>query len=136
MLLTCFRCCQIGNVSKYCPVYLKSIGNKYENCRKKSLEQKQSKIALFNVSATNKRKTLIVEVQINGYNTFCIIDTGASISLISRDQWQIMNVINTSLLPSDIAAEAANNSTIRILHYLRSLKKSCWALLSRLKVLH
>ena len=58
---------------------------------------------------------MLFEVQINCHNKLCIIDTGASISLISKDQWEILNVNNISLLLSDIVAQAANNSIIGIL---------------------
>ena len=45
----------------------------------------------------------------------CIVDTGASISLISKNEWQLLKGIKCSLAPSDIVAEAANNSPIGIL---------------------
>ena len=40
---------------------------------------------------------------------------GASTSLVSKDQWQPLKLDDTSLSPSDIVAEAANNSSIGIL---------------------
>ena len=109
----CFRCGQIGHVSRFCRADFKAIDSREE--RRTPVEQKQAKIRLSTVSATNKRKSLLVEVQINGHNKLCIIDTGASISLISKDQWETLNVNKISLVPSDIVAEAANNSTIGIL---------------------
>ncbi|CAB4038014.1 Retrovirus-related Pol poly from transposon [Paramuricea clavata] len=57
----------------------------------------------------------MVETTINGKNKLCIVDTGASISLVSKDQWQPLKLDDTPLFPSDIVAEAANNSPIGIL---------------------
>ena len=56
----------------------------------------------------------MVEAQINGISKLCIVDTGASISLVSKNEWQLKGN-NASLTPSDIVAEAANNSPIGIL---------------------
>ena len=50
----------------------------------------------------------MVETKINGKNKLCIVDTGASISLVSKDQWQPLKL-------DDTVAEAANISTIGIL---------------------
>ena len=57
----------------------------------------------------------MVEAQINRKPKLCIVDTGASISLVSRDEWQLLKENNSSLTPSDIVAEAANNSPIGII---------------------
>ena len=57
----------------------------------------------------------MVEAQINGKSKLCIVDTGASISLVSKNEWQLLKGNNASLTPFDIVAEAANNSPIGIL---------------------
>jgi hypothetical protein len=75
----------------------------------------QSKIRLSTISPARKRKTLMVESQINGKSKHCIVDTGASISLVSKNEWQLLKGTNASLTPSDVVAEAANNSPIGIL---------------------
>ena len=77
-------------------------------------QKPQSKIRLSTVSPRSKRKTLMVEAQINGKPKLCIVDTSASISLISKDDWQFLGNAD-SLTPSDIVAEVANNSLIGIL---------------------
>ena len=38
----------------------------------------------------------MVETIINGKNKLCIVDTGASISLVSKDQWQPLKLDNNS----------------------------------------
>ena len=50
-----------------------------------------------------------------GLNKLCITDTVASIPLLSKDHLETLNVNNVSLFPSDIVAEAANNSPIGLL---------------------
>ena len=57
----------------------------------------------------------MVVAQINGKFKLCIVDTGASISLVTKNEWQLLKENNASLTPSDIVAEAANNSPIGIL---------------------
>ena len=55
------------------------------------------------------------EKAFNGDSCLCVVDTGASISLIGKSQWDILNKDSScEMLPSDIVAEAANNSLIGI----------------------
>ena len=78
-------------------------------------KRNDQKVRLSTVSPANETKTLMVETITNGKNKLCIVDTGVSISLVSKDQWQPLKLEGTSLSPSDIVAEAANNSPIGIL---------------------
>ena len=116
----CYRCGKRGHISKFCCAKLE------DTCSKESMhDQNQgmnssqnktdSKIRLSTISPASKRKTLMVEAQINGKSKLCILDTGATISLISKDEWQSLKPSNVSLSPSDIVAEADNNSPIGIL---------------------
>ena len=73
------------------------------------------KVRLSAISPSNQKKTLLVEAKINGNSRLCIVDAGALISLISRDEWESLKSNDGPLLPSDIVAEAANNSPIGIL---------------------
>eukprot|EP00794_Sanderia_malayensis_P006721 gene6721-7481_t len=55
-----------------------------------------------------------MEAEINNNAALCIIDTGASVCLISQSKWsKIKN--DEQLMPSDIVAEAANNMPLGIL---------------------
>ena len=74
-----------------------------------------TKIRLSSISPTSKRKTLVLEVTLNGIQRFCVVDTGASVSLISKTEWELVTKETQSpLSPSDIIAEAANNSPIGV----------------------
>ena len=77
--------------------------------------KKKYKIRLTAVSPSHQRKVLLVEAKINGQSKLCIVDTGASISLISKDVWESLKSNDALLQSSDIVAEAANNSPIGIL---------------------
>ena len=57
----------------------------------------------------------MIEVNVNGIPRLCDVDTGASVSLISNQEWQFLCNNSRALSPSDIVAEAANNSPIGIL---------------------
>ena len=54
----------------------------------------------------------MVEALINEKPKLCIVDTGASISVMSKDEWQLLKGGDSPLTPSDIVAEAANNSPL------------------------
>ena len=120
---TCYRCGRKGHISKFCRTEIETsteavgqgqsaVQNTSQN--NKGTPQKDSKVRLSAASPAHKRKTLLVEAKINGVNKLCIIDTGASISLISKNEWESLSN-EEPLLPSDIVAEAANNSPIGIL---------------------
>ena len=117
---TCYRCGRQCHISNFCRTEIatptESAGqgqSKGQNNR--DTPQKDSNVRLSAVLPSNKRKTLLVEAKINGVNKLCIIDTGASISLISKNEWDSLKSDDVPLLPSDIVAEAANNSPIGIL---------------------
>ena len=112
-LLSCYNCGKQGHIAKFCSKEDESkedVQHKDQNLRKK-----ESKIRLPTISPASKRKTLMVEALINGKPKLCIADTGASISLMSKDEWQLLKGSDSPLTPSDIVAEAANNSPIGIL---------------------
>ena len=46
--------------------------------------QKDSKVRFSSVSPANKRKCLMIQVNINGIPLLCVVNTGASVSLISN----------------------------------------------------
>ncbi|CAB4023488.1 zinc finger GIS2 [Paramuricea clavata] len=109
----CYRCGNSGHIAKFCNAKLEGgLGSSRDG---ESPKKNDSKIRLSTVSSASKKKTLMVETTINGKNKLCIVDTGASISLVSKDQWQPLKLDDTPLFPSDIVAEAANNSPIEIL---------------------
>ena len=122
-LLSCYSCGKQGHIAKFCRNGDKTnedVQNKDQNLnsrqnQNKVPEKKESKIRLSTISPASKRKTLMVETLINGKAKLRIVDTGASISLISKDEWQLLKGADSSLTPSDIVAEAANNSPIGIL---------------------
>eukprot|EP00112_Aurelia_sp_Birch-Aquarium-sp1_P002037 Seg1221.15 transcript_id=Seg1221.15/GoldUCD/mRNA.D3Y31 product="Zinc finger protein GIS2" protein_id=Seg1221.15/GoldUCD/D3Y31 len=120
---TCYRCGRKGHISKFCRTEIETsteAAGQGQNAgqsvghNNKDTSQKDSKVRLSAVSPSHKRKTLLIEAKLNGVNKLCIIDTGASISLISKNEWESLSN-EEPLLPSDIVAEAANNSPIGIL---------------------
>ncbi len=114
--VVCYRCGKEGHIARLCQTTWDNTKGFVQTPEKGSdSQQNQSKIRMSTISPVSKRKTLMVEAQINGKPKLCIVDTGASISLVSRDEWQLLKENNSSLTPSDIVAEAANNSPIGII---------------------
>ena len=118
----CFRCNAPGHIARYCKANLDyNATSQQDRSQTQSTSghgtaRPRSGIKFSTVSPASKRKTLMVETCINGKPTLCTVDTGASISLISKDKWQtLVQPSGKPLLPSDIVAEAANNSPIGIL---------------------
>ena len=117
--LICYRCGRQGHVAKYCQsisgTATEAEGRGPSQTTGREVNSKlgnDPKARLSAVSPSNHKKTLLVEAKINGNSRLCIVDTGASISLISRDEWESLRSDDEPLLPSDIVAEAANNSPI------------------------
>ncbi|CAB3986622.1 Transposon Ty3-G Gag-Pol poly [Paramuricea clavata] len=121
----CYSCQKPGHLAKYCPLAnqqpvntkLQGYDKNWQMDRHVTICYRcgnSGHIAKF-LMPTSKKKTLMVETTINGKNKLCIVDTGASISLVSKDRWQPLKLDDTPLFPSDIVAEAANNSPIGIL---------------------
>ena len=89
----CYRCGKRGHISKFCCAKLEDTCSKEsvhdQNQGMNSNQNKSdAKIKLSTISPASKRKTLMVDAKINGKSKLCIVDTGASISLISKDEWQ------------------------------------------------
>ena len=119
---TCYRCGRQGHIAKYCrsnyATPIEAAGQRPSQTTGRKVNSQpgnDTKVRLSAVSPSNQKKTLLVEAKINGNSRLCIVDTGASISLISRDEWESLKSNDGPLLPSDIVAEAANNSPIGIL---------------------
>ena len=122
--VVCFCCGKQGHILKFCRTQIQSEtgrsdqGQNPQNPQTQSKgqsAQKDSKVTSSSVSPANKRKCLMIEVNINGNPRLCVVDTGASVSLISNKEWQFLCNDSGVLLRSDIVAEAANNSPIGIL---------------------
>ncbi|CAB4012816.1 zinc knuckle [Paramuricea clavata] len=89
----CYRCGNSGHIAKFCNAKLEGgLGSSRDG---ESPKRNDSKIRLSTVSSASKKKTLMVENTINGKNKLCIVDTGASISLLSKDQWKPLKLDDT-----------------------------------------
>ena len=117
----CFNCGEMGQTSRVC------LGQEHQQARGQHVASRSlpnqnpglfsndTKIRLSSISPTSKRKTLVLEVMLNGIKRFCVVDTGASVSLISKTDWELVTKETQSpLSPSEIIAEAANNSPIGV----------------------
>ncbi|XP_065063834.1 uncharacterized protein LOC135690257 [Rhopilema esculentum] len=92
---TCFHCGCIDHISRYCQekqeLPKEAVGQrqgKHFGQNDKNKIEKEYKIRLTAVSPLHQRKVLLVEAKINGQSKLCIVETGASIYLISKDVWE------------------------------------------------
>ena len=65
-------------------------------------------------ACSNDKLTLVVEATLGQTPIACVVDTGSSLNLISREKWMSLKE-TVELVPSDIVAEAANGLPIAIL---------------------
>eukprot|EP00794_Sanderia_malayensis_P002500 gene2500-2883_t len=117
---TCYRCGRKDHISRFCHAEKETSTETGKQGQSPSQENRdgpktKSKVRLSTVSPSHKKKTPLLEAKVNGVNKLGIVDTGASISLISKKEWESLMLNEEPLRPSDIVAEAANNSPIGIL---------------------
>ena len=110
----CFRCGIEGHIAKFCQTKAEQEPDSASQA-KPSQTKDDPKIRLSAVAPASKKKTMLIEAKINGYSRLCVVDTGASVSLLAKDEWDKLKGVDDKLFPSDIVAEAANNSPIGIL---------------------
>ena len=110
----CFRCNKRGHVAKYCRANWEEINCGLSSNKPLLKEQGRNVSKLSSVAGTEKRTTLVLEGIIEGSRVLFVLDTGASICLISKDKWNKLR-LSKELSPSDVVAEAANNMPLGIL---------------------
>ena len=109
----CFRCNKRGLVAKYCRANWEEINSGLSSNKPLLKEQGRNVSKLSSVAGTEKRTTLVLEGIIEGSRVLFVLDTGASICLISKDKWNKLR-LSKELSPSDVVAEAANNMPLGI----------------------
>ena len=110
----CFRCNKRGHVAKYCRANWEEINSGLSSRQPLSKEQGRNVSKLSSIAGSEKRTTLVLEGVIEGSRVLCVLDTGASICLMSKEKWNKLS-LSKELLPSDVVAEAANNMPLGIL---------------------
>ena len=110
----CFRCNKRGHVAKYCRANWEEINSGLSSSQPLSKEQGRNVSKLSSIAGSEKRTTLVLEGIIEGSRVLCVLDTGASICLMSKEKWNKLS-LSKELLPSDVVAEAANNMPLGIL---------------------
>ena len=123
----CYRCGVAGHIVANCLSHSENSvrprvpakfarSNHDDRQAAKSEEQGPNRIRLAAAAAADKKKVIMVEAKVNALKSQCLIDTGASVSLLSQSLWELISVDNKVVLsPADIVAEAANSSPIAIL---------------------
>ena len=109
----CYRCGKDGHLARNCQSDLScQVERNVPSNASDKVNEVRSKLS--SVVAANKRQALVMEAEINCNSVLCVIDTGASVCLMSQAKWNEIKT-NEHLEPSDIVAEAANNMPLGIL---------------------
>ena len=72
------------------------------------------KIRLSNVSTVDNKRTPVVEAKIDGQEFLCVVDSGASISLVSKEKWESC-FPNHLPVTAEIVAETAIDTPMGLL---------------------
>ena len=51
-------------------------------------EHESNKIRFKATTAANKKKVIMIEAKVNALKSLCVVDTGASVSLLGQSQWE------------------------------------------------
>ena len=94
----CFYCGIAGHIAVNCLSYSEnsvcpraaesfSRGNSESKQIPNNGEKDPSKIRLTAAAAANKKKVIMIEAKVNTLESLCVVDTGASVSLLGQSQW-------------------------------------------------
>ena len=111
--LICFRCHKRGHVARSTANW-DEINTGLSSSKPVMEEHGRNVSKLSSVAGSEKRTTLVLEGIIEGSRVLCVLDTGASICLMSKGKWNKLR-LSKELFPSDVVAEAANNMPLGIL---------------------
>ncbi len=127
-VVVCHRCGRRGHIARNCEGILLQKG---ETDRTPSVNDVKSnagakkKVRLSNTSPVHNKKTPVVEAKINGHEFICVLDTGASISLISKEKWESC-FSDQQPVPAELVAETAISTPMGILGKNYPFSPSRW----------